>query len=150
MPGLPGCAYINNNCRANNKAGGTTLDSPKLPVPLPRPATFYCLHSRGREWRQPPSSFSMADKRSTDTMPPLAIAARSILRLFDFNREMGGGGECRAMQSNIIQFACNREKFSTSSIRITNNEITIVAIREGSKERVIYIKELSSFFFRRW
>lgn len=78
MPGLPGCAYINNNCRANNKAGGTTLDSPKLPVPLPRPATFYCLHSRGREWRQPPSSFSMADKPSF-SMPPY-IPARSSPR----------------------------------------------------------------------
>lgn len=60
MLGLPGCAYINNNCRANNKAGGTTLDSPKLLVPLPEPATFYCLRSREQEWRQSPSSFSMA------------------------------------------------------------------------------------------
>ena len=45
MVGLPGCAYINNNCRTNNKAGGTTLDSPKLLVPLPVPATFYSLSS---------------------------------------------------------------------------------------------------------
>lgn len=81
----------------------------------------------------------MADKRSTDTMPPLAIAARSILRLFDFNREMGGGeGNAVEMQSNIIQFACNREKFSTSSIRITNNEIAIVA-REGGIKGESYI-----------
>lgn len=48
-PGLLGCAYINNNCRANNKAGESTLDSPKLLVPLLWPATFYCLHSAERE-----------------------------------------------------------------------------------------------------
>lgn len=49
MLGLPGCAYINNNCRTNNKAGGTTLDSPKLLVPLPEPAAFYCLRSSTAE-----------------------------------------------------------------------------------------------------
>jgi len=46
--GLPGCAYINNNCRANNKPEGSTLDSPKLLVPLPRAARFYCLLSSVR------------------------------------------------------------------------------------------------------
>lgn len=51
--GLPGCAYINNNCRANNKAEGSTLDSPKLLVPLPRAARFYCLLSSVRNGGSP-------------------------------------------------------------------------------------------------
>lgn len=59
---MPGCAYINNNCRANNKAEGSTLDSPKLLVPLLGAARFYYLLFVGQEWRQPPSSSSMADK----------------------------------------------------------------------------------------
>lgn len=51
--GLPGCAYINNNCRANNKLEGSTLDSPKLLVPLPRAARFYCLLSSVRNGGSP-------------------------------------------------------------------------------------------------
>jgi len=51
--GLPGCAYINNNCRANNKPEGSTLDSPKLLVPLPRAARFYCLLSSVRNGGSP-------------------------------------------------------------------------------------------------
>lgn len=51
--GLPGCAYINNNCRANNKPEGSTLDSPKLLVPLPRGARFYCLLSSVRNGGSP-------------------------------------------------------------------------------------------------
>lgn len=51
--GLPGCAYINNNCRANNKPEGSALDSPKLLVPLPRAARFYCLFSSVRNGGSP-------------------------------------------------------------------------------------------------
>lgn len=51
--GLPGCAYINNNCRANNKPEGSALDSPKLLVPLPRGARFYCLLSSARNGGSP-------------------------------------------------------------------------------------------------
>ncbi|KAL6259154.1 hypothetical protein P5V15_009075 [Pogonomyrmex californicus] len=65
---------------ANNKPEGSTLDSPKLPVPLPRAARFYCLLSSSQKWRQPPSSSSMADKRSCDTAPRRAESRRATPR----------------------------------------------------------------------